>query len=263
MRIGIVGLGTVGNAIFEAFKDTHTLYLHDSKLDTRLTQIIENCNIAYICLPTPTGKKTGRCDTDAIESLMSRLPRGFSVVIKSTVIPGFTKTMQERFPHLKIAFCPEFLRSSHSIEDFMQQKMLVVGTDHSDLAEIVLRHHTDSGIEVQQGFFHVTPTQAEIVKYAMNSFFAIKVIFGNQFQELTRTMDEEWLAIKRILTYPRNRGIVDTHLEDTGEQGFGGHCLPKDSIAITNFLSEHGIASDLMKALISDNERYNSEKDKV
>ena len=247
----------VGNSIRMAFEGTHDIFSHDIAFGSKLTDVTDNCDLAYICLPTPTESDTGISDDSAIRSVLSELDPGFSVIIKSTVIPGTTKGLEQEFNHLNFAFCPEFLRSSHALEDFKNQEILVVGTRHIELAETVYSQHCEAGIDVGDGFFITTPTQAEILKYAMNTFYSIKVIFGNQFQKLAETMTEDWADIKRILTYPRSRGIYDTHLEDIGKLGFGGHCLPKDVAALASFLSELGIASDLILSLISDNEKYN------
>ena len=77
-------------------------------------------------------------------------------------------------------------------------------------------------------FFHVSPTEAEIVKYAKNSFYAMKVIFGNHFQRLSNNLEQDWGIVKSIITHPQERGIVDSHLDEIdGKMGFGGSCLPK------------------------------------
>jgi nucleotide sugar dehydrogenase len=256
LNIGIIGLGVVGSAIKSSFEGAHRVHVHDTAKNTKMTEITDNCDLAYICVPTPTSKESGTCDVSRIRSTLTQLPDGFSVVIKSTVIPGTTKILEEEFSHLRIAFCPEFLRASHALEDFKSQEIIVVGTNHDDLAETIYNNHKDAGIEVQDGFFQTTPTQAEIVKYAMNSFFAMKVIFGNQFQKLTSHLGEEWGLIKRILIYPRKRGITDTHLDDLGNYGFGGHCLPKDVAAISNELESLGIATHLIRSLSNDNQSF-------
>lgn len=263
MNIGIIGLGVVGSAIKSSFEGAHRVYVHDTAKNTNLSEITNNCDLAYICVPTPTLNDTRTCDISAIRSVLSQLPDGFTAVIKSTVIPGTTKILEGEFSHLKIAFCPEFLRASHAVEDFRNQEIIVVGTDNDDLAETIYNNHKDAGIETQGRFFKTTTTQAEIIKYAMNSFFAMKVIFGNQFQELSSYFGEEWGPIKKILTHPRERGIIDTHLDDLGNFGYDGHCLPKDVAAISNMMENLGIATHLIKSLYEDNKRYskiNSEK---
>ena len=256
MKIGIIGLGVVGSAIKNVFEEKHQMYVHDILLDTDLTDVTHNCDLAYICVPTPTSEETGGCDISAIRSILSRLDPDFSAIIKSTVIPGTTKLLQEEFRHLKLAFCPEFLRSSSATRDFRNQEILVVGTEHEELAEIIHLHHLQAGVDVEDGFFRITSTQAELVKYAINSFYAMKVIFGNQFQRLADRMGEDWGPVKEILTYPRSRGISDSHLNATGEYGFGGSCLPKDTLAITKFLEGEGIATNLIRSLLLDNENY-------
>ena len=72
-------------------------------------------------------------------------------------------------------------------------------------------------------------------------------------------MGEEWGPIKSIITHPRPRGINDTHLDDSGHYGFGGHCLPKDTAAITSLLEEMGIATELFRSLSKDNSSFSDQ----
>ena len=188
--------------------------------------------------------------------MLSELPSGFTAVIKSTVIPGTTQRLQNEFKELKIGCSPEFLRTETAEDDFTSQDILVVGSNHEDIASTVHRQHLESGILREGHFFHVTPTQAEIVKYAKNSFYSMKVIFGNQFQQLSNHFGEDWGEIKRIITHPQEQGIVDSHLEEIpGELGFGGHCLPKDTVAILTELKKIGLDYGILSAVIDDNNR--------
>ena len=260
MRIGIIGLGTVGKAIQRGFEGHHEIFIHDPELGTRLTEVTDNCDIAYIAVPTPSDGETGRCDTSIVRSILEVLPDGFSAIIKSTVIPGTSQVFHEEFPSLSIACSPEFIRAESADEDFKKQEILVVGTHHKGLADLILKHHQDSGILLEGEFFHVSPTEAEIVKYAKNSFYAMKVIFGNHFQRLANNLEQNWGVVKRIITHPQERGIVDSHLDEfNGKMGFGGSCLPKDTIAIRTKFEELGLEADLFESILSDNEALSRE----
>lgn len=260
MRIGIIGLGIVGKAIQRGLGDHHEIFIHDPKLGTKLTDVTDNCDVAYIAVPTPSDEETGRCDTSIVRSILDGLPDGFSAIIKSTVVPGTSQGFHEEFPNLRIACSPEFIRAESADEDFKKQEILVVGTHHEGLANLVLKHHLESGIILEGEFFHVSPTEAEIVKYAKNSFYAIKVIFGNHFQRLANNLEQDWGIVKRIITHPQKRGIVDSHLEEiNGKMGFGGSCLPKDTIAIRAKFEELGLEASLLDSIVSDNETLSKE----
>ena len=254
MRIGIIGLGTVGKAIQRGFEGHHEIFIHDPKLGTNLADVTNKCDTAYIAVPTPTDNDTGRCDTSIVRSVLKALPDGFAAIIKSTVIPGTSQDFHEEFPSLRIACSPEFIRADSADEDFKNQEILVVGTHHEDLGNLVLKHHKDAGILLEGDFFHISPTEAEIVKYAKNSFYAMKVIFGNHFQRLANNLEQDWGVVKRIITHPQERGIVDSHLDEIeGKMGFGGACLPKDSMAIRAKFEELGLEAGLLNSVLSDN----------
>ena len=250
-------MGTVGNAIRNGFKGTHEVFVHDPTLGTEISEVTDNADLAYIAVPTPNIVGTGACDTSIVEEVLRLLPDGFSAIIKSTVIPGTTQRLHEEFPGLRIACSPEFLRSKSSDEDFQNQEVLVVGTHHPEFAEEIFEHHREAGVFSGNAAFHVTPTQAELVKYAKNSFFAMKVIFGNQFQDYSESLGEDWGKVEEIITSPQNQAIGPSHLSQNayGEKGFGGDCLPKDVLALVNELENRGLGYELLRAVLKDNRR--------
>ena len=88
----------------------------------------------------------------------------------------------------------------------------------------------------------------------------LMVIFGNQFQQLSEHLGEDWGEIKRIIPHPQEQGIVDSHLDEfNGKMGFGGSCLPKDTIAIRTKFEELGLEADLFESILSDNETLSRE----
>ena len=112
--IGIIGQGFVGNAIYQKFKNYFEVLTFDldSKLcNSTLEEINENCDIIFVCLPTPM-EITGECHLDIVENTLLGLDvieKCKTVVVKSTIPPGTTKKWNKKFKNIQIVFNPEFL----------------------------------------------------------------------------------------------------------------------------------------------------------
>ena len=257
MRVGIIGAGIVGGAIEHWFSDAHELFIHDPVRGTTLADVTDNVDMAYIAVPTPMSETDGSCDTSIVDATLDALPDGFTAVIKSTVVPGTTQRYHEQYPHLKIAYSPEFLVERRHLEDFGNQDILVCGTHHADVAERVFQQHREAGVLKRDQTFQVTPTQAELVKYTKNTFYAVKVIFANQMYDICQALEEDWYAVSDIITAEQAQPIGPTHLDPIFglHRGFGGKCLPKDSNALRVLADELGCKYDIFDAIQTDNAR--------
>ena len=104
--IGIIGVGMVGGAMYAYYPDAipyDVMRYPDNK------EKVSEADIFFICVPTPYVEGVG-CDTSIVENVLSWVPAGKTIVIRSTVIPGTTDRLQEKFPgHFKVVSHQEIL----------------------------------------------------------------------------------------------------------------------------------------------------------
>ena len=98
MRIGVIGFGTVGRAIANGLGGAHEIVIHDPSLDTIISDVTENTEMAYICVPTPTDEISGACDISIVKSVIEQMPDGFSPIMVTARI-----LLESRVSHLTIS----------------------------------------------------------------------------------------------------------------------------------------------------------------
>tara|TARA_R100001594_G_scaffold147606_2_gene200938 strand:- start:2882 stop:3682 length:801 start_codon:yes stop_codon:yes gene_type:complete len=255
MKLGVVGVGVVGGAIAEGFKDLgHDVYLHDIKYNNTSIENVLPTKICFICVPTPP-LKDGECDTSIVLSViedLQKLKYQGIIAIKSTVSPGTTEKMQKKFAQLEICFVPEFLRERCAISDFTENHdICVVGTNKDWVYSAVKESHGD----YPNKFIKLTPTEAEITKYFNNVYNATLIIFANSFYEVCKSLGVDYKNVKDAVTQ-RNH-ISKNYLEcNNNLRGFGGVCLPKDTLAMAKLSKKLGINIEFFEMLLRENKKY-------
>lgn len=254
MKLGIIGLGIVGSANKVGFKHLgHDVVEHDIKLNTKIDDVL-NTEVVFICVPTPQ-TDTGNCDTsiieDVIENLNSLNYKGI-IAIRSTVTPGFTQKMSDTYKNLTICFVPEFLRERCAVDDFVyNHKLLVVGTHDIWVYQKIVKAHNG----LPENTEHLTPNEAEVLKYYNNVFAALRVTFANVMYEVCEQLECDYTTIKDA--YIKTGKAVDMYLDvNPNLRGYGGMCLPKDVQAISSLLNDLKLNYDLFKTIHNDNKKF-------
>ena len=249
MKIGIVGVGVVGGACRFGFELLgHDVSVHDLKLDTKLLDLI-SCDV--LCVPTPS-LPDGSCDTSIVESVISELNQANYngiVSIKSTVVPGTTKKLNDN-TNLEICFVPEFLRERCAVTDFTENHdVCIIGTDSDETFEILKQCHGS----FPQKFVKLTPTEAEFCKYFNNVYNAMLIIFANSFYEVCDSMGVNYTNIKNAIV---NRNHINGNYLECNKnfRGFGGMCLPKDTAALARLSRKTKV--DFFDNLLKENSKY-------
>lgn len=254
MHIGIVGMGVVGSALALGFdKIGHKISSHDKKLETSIEDVLA-AEIVYVCVGTPSAED-GSCDTTAVCSVVDELAaHDFEGVIalKSTVPPGTTARLQRRYPQRRMAHVPEFLREHAAVSDFVDNHdVCIVGTESEDDFRLIKKSHGT----LPSAFRRVTPTEAELAKYFGNVYNAMLITFANNFYEISQKLGVDYAAVKDSMVLRHH--IHDKYLDcNQNLRGFGGACLPKDTLALERFCRALDLDVRLFDAILADNAKY-------
>ena len=181
------------------------------------------------------------------------------ILLRSTVTPGTTRKLQQKYQNLNLVFNPEFLTESNHKSDFVNQDRFILGGGLSDTTKVSdLFEHRFPRVPIIQTDYET----AELTKYMNNCFLATKVSFLNEMKQISEKCGADWdVAIKRFLMDSR---IGQSHYQvpgPDGKLGFGGHCLPKDINALKSFGESLGLNLNTLNGVINTNLEVRPEKD--
>ena len=271
MVIGIVGQGFVGLAVKIGFEphyelETYDKYDKDKSTCDNLFDLVMECDVMFVCVPTPMNKD-GSCHTDIVEEVITEINEIVletesypyhikpTVVIKSTVPPGTTDRLHSKNRGIDVIFNPEFLTEMNFIEDFKNQNRIILGgirRGTSLLRQVYSKVFPHATI-VKTGAKH-----AEMVKYFTNCFLATKVSFANEMKIICDKIDIDYDKVVEYATYDKRLGKSHWAVPGPdGDYGFGGHCLPKDISAIVNGYDD----MELLQAVLKVNDKVRKNRD--
>jgi UDPglucose 6-dehydrogenase len=270
-KIGIIGLGFVGNAVREGLKnhfDVRCFDIDSSKGSNEMSlyTLVENVNETFLCLPTPM-YPDGQCDLSYILKALGEInqlvavqnKKDFIVIIKSTIPPGTTVQLNEMYNNIHIAFNPEFLTEANAVDDYKNQNRIVIGA---------ARPYSTRVKRIFEKAFPKIPiiktnsTIAETIKYVTNIFLASKVAFANEMYQMCEALDIDYDKVIEYARYDDRLG--NTHWAvpgPDGDFGFGGHCFPKDIAALQYTMKKLNVDSTIIDSVIKKNELVRTDRD--
>ncbi|MDQ3990743.1 MAG: hypothetical protein M3245_00320 [Actinomycetota bacterium] len=230
--VGIVGLGIVGGSLAAALEDAGVEVLgYDLHRRIGRPEDLGPAEVVFLCVPTPP-EPDGSADLSAVwaavETAAPHLRPGTVIAVKSTVPPGTSNRLAERFPEMEFASVPEFLVQERPLETIRNQDRVVIGARSGEAAAAVA--DLMSRVAPSAPVLVLRPVEAELAKLASNAMLAAKVAVANELAEVSRRFGVPWSRVQSAVGLDRRIG--PSHLTVTPERGFGGACLPKDFDAL-------------------------------
>jgi UDPglucose 6-dehydrogenase len=246
--------------------------IHEPLLDDLLAKVLANgrlilhddaatamrgAAVIMIAVGTPP-LGDGRADLAQVREAVSDAVRHAGpetvIAIKSTVPPGTTASLRSLCRRngrlVPLTVCPEFLAEGSAVRDFRQPPQVVIGGEDRDACERVagLFGHLDAPIRITDS------TSAELIKYGVNAFLALKISFINEMAQLCEFTGADVSSVADgIGTDERiGRAFLGAGL------GFGGSCFPKDVRALDQAASYHGQSFHLLRAAVEVNQQARS-----
>jgi UDPglucose 6-dehydrogenase len=229
IKLGIIGFGFVGHAIYSSYKDKVQCVIKDEEKGYHCSYSeIKQCDAIFICVPSPENEN-GECDSSILQSVIENLSDYSGVIISKVTAPP---DVYSRLKINNLFYVPELLTARNSVEDYKNTKNLIIGGSDHQKAEHIIR----LGLPNVEQVRYVTIEEASVIKYATNTFLSVKVVFMNEIKQLCDKIGVDYNTVKQTLSLdPR---IGSTHLEVPGYDGlfgYGGACFPKDMSAFLKF----------------------------
>tara|TARA_R110000868_G_scaffold96949_1_gene266633 strand:+ start:742 stop:1656 length:915 start_codon:yes stop_codon:yes gene_type:complete len=261
--IGIVGAGTVGNALRKAFEGRCEMLISDPILGAQsvsLCSLVPLCQVIFIAVPTPS-KAGGDADLHVFSEVIAELAAALRLgpdacpvlCIKSAVPPDAISRLQRSYPHIRLVVSPEFLREASPVDDMLAMRSLVLGGNDRDCEVVADLFHEHSNITGEMRT-SVLPdaVSAAFLKYQENAFLAMKVSFMNEMFDIFQRSGSQcsWEELQLAFHQDRER-MGTTHWQvpgPDGHKGWGGRCLPKDVAALQTYASQLGVDTPLLRA---------------
>ena len=230
--IGFIGQGYVGKNYADDFEARgHAVVRYALEEPYRANkEKIADCDIVFIAVPTPTTPEG--FDDSIVREALGLVGPGKVAVIKSTIVPGTTKKLQESYPDRIILFSPEFLSEATATEDAAHPFVNIIGIPTDD------EQHREAAGRVRAllppaPFSEVmTSTEAELTKYAHNASGYVQIVFFNIMYDLAQSLGADWAPVEAAIRadpYVCNRYAKPLHKSG---RGAGGHCFIKDFAAL-------------------------------
>lgn len=210
-------------------------YKSNTSFSSTLSSKDMDADVALLALPTDYSIEANKFDTSILNSTIGYLDKqSFNgiVVIRSTIPFGYSEEIVKKHPKLRIVFVPEFLREGKAISDQLTPSRMVFSGNINDCH--ALSSFFNSCTLQKFTEIYCSYAEAEAIKLFSNTFLAARI---GLFNEIDNFCIDNNICAKNVI-----EGMsADTRIGDYYNNpsfGYGGYCLPKDTIQTENMVSK-------------------------
>jgi GDP-mannose 6-dehydrogenase len=165
------------------------------------------------------------------------------------VIPALERTSGKKYGSgFGVAVNPEFLREGTAIDDFRHPPLTLVGHNYKSDAEPTQALYAN----VDAPVVATTIRTAEMIKYASNTWHALKVTFANEVGNLCKRLKIDSHEVMDIFCRDEKLNLSSYYMKPGF--AFGGSCLPKDVRAMQYRAKEVDLEMPVIQSILASNQ---------
>jgi GDP-mannose 6-dehydrogenase len=231
---------------------------------TDTVEAVNATDLSLLCVGTPS-RKNGSLDLSYLERVCQQIGEALKakadyhvVVVRSTVLPGTTHDVvipaleqasgKEYGTGFGVTVNPEFLREGTALHDFRHPPLTLVGHNYaSDAAPTEALY-----ARVDAPLVNTSIRTAEMMKYASNTWHALKVCFANEIGNLCKRLDIDSHEVMDIFCRDEKLNLSSYYMKPGF--AFGGSCLPKDVRALQYRAKEVDLDLPVIQSILGSNQ---------
>ncbi len=224
---------------------------------SNIENVIRDSKIIFIAVGTPQdvdGKADLSSVSSAVKTIINNLNSYKIICTKSTVPVGTGKwissKISEKHPNDRFDYVsnPEFLREGSAVNDFLYPDRVIVGASSSKAFKEMREVYRPLFIN-KTPVMEFSVSTSEMIKYASNSFLALKISYINEIANLCESVGAD---VHDVALGMGKDGRISSKFLHPGP-GFGGSCFPKDIEALNALGESNGVALNTVTATIKTN----------
>jgi UDPglucose 6-dehydrogenase len=233
------------------------------RFSTSINDAVDSSLVVFIAVGTPP-RGDGSADMRYVEEVASEIAeniKGYKVIVTKSTVPVGTgarlrkiisKKLKEQID-FDIVSNPEFLREGAAIEDFMRPNRVVIGAGSQQAVAIIKDLYRPLYL-IETPFVITNVETAELIKYASNSFLAVKISFINELSALCERVGADVQTVAKGMGLDHRIGPKFLHCGP----GYGGSCFPKDTRALLTIAENNGVPLGIVRSAVEANEAQKS-----